>query len=154
MLIETSAARDLGRLNEIAGVLIRHGLATWCAAPAWPMRWSARATLHCERAADLAARPEPPPARLAMEELGARPSSSGHRSSPGRADLFGPDWIAEFASRTAACHPCAGDDLLPQLREDPGRRARGVFARFDAEPLAAARPSPRCTARSCRTAPR
>jgi ubiquinone biosynthesis protein len=139
MLIETlGAARDMGRLNEIAGVLIRHGfgdsvrrlgLADRLERAGHAIRW--------DHAADLARIEPPVQVRLAMEELGPTFVKLGQILA-GRADLFGPEWIAEFEKLHSHVPALAFDVLRPQLREDLGGEPENVFARFDVEPLAAA----------------
>ena len=139
MLIETlGAARDMGRLNEIAGVLIRHGfgdsvrrlgLADRLERAGHAIRW--------DHAADLARIEPPVQVRLAMEELGPTFVKLGQILA-GRADLFGPEWIAEFEKLHSHVPALAFDVLRPQLREDLGGEPEVVFARFDVEPLAAA----------------
>ncbi|MEQ1515056.1 MAG: AarF/UbiB family protein [Usitatibacteraceae bacterium] len=139
MLIETlSAARDIGRLNEIAGVLVRHGFgdAVRRMGLADALERAGHA-LHFDHAAELA-RVEPPvQVRLAMEELGPAFVKLGQILA-GRADLFGPEWITEFEKLHSHVPPVPIEALLAQLREDLGGEPEAVFARFDIEPLAAA----------------
>ncbi|MDZ4359977.1 MAG: ubiquinone biosynthesis protein UbiB, partial [Variovorax sp.] len=97
MLIETlGAARDMGRLNTILGVLIRHGfgdsvrrlgLADSLERAGHALNW--------DKVADLARLQPPQQVRLAMEEIGPTCVKLGQILA-GRADLFGPEWIAEF----------------------------------------------------------
>ena len=139
MLIETLVAtRDVGRLNTIAGVLIRHGLgdvvhrlglADTLARAGHALLWT--------HAADLARLEPPVQVRLAMEELGPTFVKLGQILA-GRADLFGPEWIAEFEKLHSKVPAVPLAQLLPQLREDLGGEPDQVFARFDTEPLAAA----------------
>ncbi|TXH30558.1 MAG: ubiquinone biosynthesis protein UbiB [Burkholderiaceae bacterium] len=139
MLIETLVAtRDVGRLNTIAGVLIRHGLgdvvhrlglADTLARAGHALLWT--------HAADLARLEPPVQVRLAMEELGPTFVKLGQILA-GRADLFGPEWIAEFEKLHSKVPAVPLEQLLPQLREDLGGEPDQVFARFDTEPLAAA----------------
>jgi ubiquinone biosynthesis protein len=139
MLFETlGAARDLGRLNTILGVLIRHGfgdtvrrmgLADSLERAGHVVRW--------DHAADLARLEPPVQVRLAIEELGPTFVKLGQILA-GRADLFGPEWIAEFEKLHSHVPPVPLETLRPQLREDLGGEPESVFARFDAEPLAAA----------------
>jgi ubiquinone biosynthesis protein len=139
MLIETlSAARDMRRLNEIAGVLIRHGfaesvrrlgLADKLERAGHAIRW--------DSAADLARIAPPVKVRLAMEELGPTFVKLGQILA-GRADLFGPEWIAEFEKLHSQVPALPLEQLRPQLREDLGDELEDVFARFDTAPLAAA----------------
>jgi ubiquinone biosynthesis protein len=139
MLIETlGTARDLGRLNEIVGVLVRHGFGDSVRrlGLADALERAGHA-VHRDHVADLA-RVEPPvQVRLAMEELGPTFVKLGQILA-GRADLFGPDWIAEFEKLHSRVPALPLDALRPQLREDLGDEPEAVFARFDAEPLAGA----------------
>ena len=139
MLIETlGAARDMGRLNTILGVLIRHGfgdsvrrlgLADSLERAGHALKW--------DHAADLARLAPPVQVRLALEELGPAFVKLGQIFA-GRADLFGPEWIAEFEKLHSRVPAVPLELLRPQLREDLGGEPEAVFARFDTEPLAAA----------------
>ena len=139
MLIETlGAARDMGRLNAILGVLIRHGfgdsvrrmgLADKLERAGHALKW--------EHAADLARIDPPVQVRLALEELGPTFVKLGQILA-GRADLFGPAWIAEFEKLHSHVPAVPMALLRPQLVEDLGGEPEAVFARFDIEPLAAA----------------
>ena len=139
MLIETlGTARDLGRLHEILSVLIRHGfgdtvrrlgLAGTLERAGHMLRW--------EHAADLARVEPPAQVRLALEELGPTFVKFGQILA-GRADLFGPEWIAELEKLHSQVPAVPLESLRPQLREDLGGEPEAVFARFDTEPLAAA----------------
>lgn len=139
MWIETlGAARDMGRLNEIAGVAIRHGfgdsvrrmgLADKLERAGHALKW--------DHAADLARLQPPVQVRLALEELGPAFVKLGQILA-GRSDIFGAEWIAEFEKLHSHVPPVAMDLLRPQLREDLGAEPEDIFARFDVEPLAAA----------------
>ena len=139
MLIETlAAARDIGRLRDIAGVLVRHGfgdsvrrlgLADALERAGQALQW--------EHAADLARLEPPVQVRLAIEELGPAFVKLGQILA-GRADLFGPEWIAEFEKLHSHVPALPFDTLSAQLTEDLGAPPQSVFARFDVEPLAAA----------------
>lgn len=139
MLIETlGSARDMGRLNQILGVLIRHGfgdsvrrlgLADRLERAGHALRW--------DHAADLAKLEPPVQLRLALEELGPTFVKLGQVLA-GRADLFPPEYITEFEKLHSNVPALPLDGLRPQLREDLGDEPEAVFARFDTEPLAAA----------------
>lgn len=139
MWLETlGAARDLHRVQQIAGVLIRHGwgdlvrrlgLADALA--------KAGHALHIGHPDALARLPPPAQVRMALEELGPTFVKLGQILA-GRADLLGPEWIAEFGKLHSAVPALPLDALRPQLREDLGAEPEAVFARFDAEPLAGA----------------
>lgn len=139
MLIETLlASRDLGRLQTIVGVLIRHGLGDVVHRLGLTEQLArAGHAAQWEHAADLARLEPPVQVRLAMEELGPTFVKLGQILA-GRADLFGPEWIAEFEKLHSHVPPLPLDKLRPQLREDLGGEPEAVFARFDTEPLAAA----------------
>ena len=138
MLKETlGAARDMGRLNEIAGVLIRHGLGDSVRRLGLADKLErAGHALRWEHVADLARIEPPVQVRLAMEELGPAFVKLGQILA-GRADLFGPEWIAEFGRLHSHVPALPLDQLRPQLRQDLGGEPEDVFARFDIEPLAA-----------------
>lgn len=129
---------NLGRLQEIAGVLVRHGLGElvrrWGLAGALE---KAGHRLHWEHAADLAQLPPPVQLRKALEELGPTFVKLGQILA-GRADMFGPEWIAEFEKLHSQVPAVPFESLRPQLREDLGGEPEEVFAWFDPEPLAAA----------------
>lgn len=137
MLFEAlGAVRDLGRLQEIAGVMIRHGLGDLVRrlGLADTLERAGR-RLHWERAS--IGKLEPPvQVRLALEELGPTFVKLGQILA-GRADLFGPEWIAEFERLHSRVPPLPLEALRAQLREDLGDEPEAVFAAFDAEPLAA-----------------
>jgi ubiquinone biosynthesis protein len=139
MLIETlGAARDLARVNEIAGVLARHGLGDLVrrAGLADALARAGR-VVHWEHADELARLPPPVQVRRALEELGPTFVKLGQILAS-RADLFGPEWIAEFAKLQSRVPALPLDALRPQMREDLGAEPEQAFARFDLEPLAAA----------------
>jgi ubiquinone biosynthesis protein len=139
MLIETlGAARDMGRLNTILGVLIRHGFGDSVRRLGLADRLErAGHALKWDNAADLARLEPPVQLRLTLEELGPTFVKLGQILA-GRADLFGPDYIAEFEKLHSQVPAVPLEILLPQLREDLGGEPEAVFARFDTEPLAAA----------------
>lgn len=139
MLIETlGAARDMGRLNQILGVLIRHGFGDSVRRLGLADRLErAGHALKWDHAADLARLEPPVQLRLTLEELGPTFVKLGQILA-GRADLFGPDYIAEFEKLHSNVPAVPLEELRPQLREDLGGEPEAVFARFDVEPLAAA----------------
>ena len=139
MLIETlGAARDMGRLNTILGVLIRHGFGDSVRRLGLADRLERTGhVLKWEHAADLARLEPPVQLRLTLEELGPTFVKLGQILA-GRADLFGPEFIAEFEKLHSQVPAVPLEVLLPQLREDLGGEPETIFARFDVEPLAAA----------------
>ena len=75
--------------------------------------------LRWEHAADLARLPPPVQVRLALEELGPTFVKLGQILA-GRADLFGPEWITEFAKLQSRVPAVPMATLRPQLLEDLG----------------------------------
>lgn len=139
MLIETLvAARDIGRLHDMAGVLVRHGFGDTVRRLGLADRLErAGRALNWAHAADLARVAPPVQVRLALEELGPAFVKLGQVLA-GRADLLGPEWIAELEKLHSQVPPVPLEALRPQLAEDLGGQPEAVFARFDPEPLAAA----------------
>ena len=140
MLIETlDTARDLGRLKEILGVMVRHGFGDTVRRLGLADRLErAGQVLNWPHAAELARLEPPVQVRLALEELGPTFVKFGQILA-GRADLFGPEWIAEFEKLHSHVPALPIDALRPQLREDLGDEPEAVFAWFDTTPLAAAK---------------
>jgi ubiquinone biosynthesis protein len=139
MLIETlGAARDIGRLHDIAGVLVRHGLGDMLRRAGLADALArAGKVMHWEHADELARLPPPVQVRRALEELGPTFVKLGQILAS-RADLFGPEWITEFSKLQSRVGAVPLEQLRPQLIEDLGAEPETVFSRFDAEPLAAA----------------
>lgn len=132
------AARDLGRLQEIASVLIRYGFGDIVRrmGMANALERAGRVLLwkHAEELAHLE-----PPARMrrVLEELGPTFIKLGQVLAT-RVDLFEPEWIAEFGKLQDSAPPVPYADLRQQLGEDLGAPPEEIFAAFDPEPLAAA----------------
>jgi ubiquinone biosynthesis protein len=131
-------ARDLGRLQQIVGVLIRHGMGDAVRRMGWAdaLEKAGRA-VRWESAADLARLEPPLQVRRALEELGPTFVKLGQILA-GRADLFGPEWINELEKLHSRVPAVPFDELRVQLAEDLGGEPEEVFAWFDVEPLAAA----------------
>lgn len=132
------AARDLGRLHEIASILIRYGFGDVVRrmGMANALERAGRALLwkHAEELAHL----EPPArARRALEDLGPTFIKLGQVLAT-RVDLLDPEWIAEFSKLQDSAPPTPYADIRQQLSEDLGAPPEEVFAAFDPEPLAAA----------------
>lgn len=138
MSTEGLGLQDLGRLREIAGVLMRHGLgeAVRRLGMADTLERAGHA-LHREGAAELARLSPPEQLRRAFEELGPAFVKLGQVLA-GRADLLGPEWIAELSRLHSQVPPSDPQALRAQLEADLGGAPETVFAAFDAEPLAAA----------------
>ncbi len=131
------AAGDLGRMNEIAGVVIRHGfgqvfyktgLLGWLKRTGAKLNWTAAAELREVGA--------PERARRMLEELGPTFVKLGQVLA-GRTDLLPPEWTDEFSNLNARVRSVPFEDLREQLEEDLGATVDEAFAAFDREPLAA-----------------
>ncbi|MGY4829113.1 ABC1 kinase family protein [Sphaerotilaceae bacterium SBD11-9] len=130
--------RELGRLQEIVAVLVRHGLGDAVRRLGWAdVLDKAGRLVHWTSAADLARLPPPLQVRRALEELGPTFVKLGQILA-GRADLFAPEWIAEFGKLHSRVPAVPFADLRAQLAEDLGGEPAQVFAWFDETPLAAA----------------
>jgi len=129
--------RDLGRLQEIAGVLIRYGFGDLV------RRIGLAAAL--ERAGRLLHWGEPARApltapqrvRLAMQELGPTFVKLGQILAT-RVDLFSAEWIAEFSELQNAVPALPYAQIRDQLERDLGEDPSQVFAWLDETPMAAA----------------
>jgi ubiquinone biosynthesis protein len=137
-LLETlSAARDLGRLHEIASILIRHG---W--GDAIRRLGIADALARAGRALHFKYNPSPTKTpqqhvREALEELGPTWVKIGQILA-GRRDLLPPEWVNELAQLQECASPVPIAEIRAQLTEDLGRAPEDVFVDFDPQPLAAA----------------
>src|SRR5690606_32544124 len=91
------AVRDLGRIQEIASVLIRYGFGD-VAQRLGLVRVLERAgkVLHWQAAQELLELSPPARVRRAMEDLGPTFVKLGQVLAT-RVDLFSPEWIAEFS---------------------------------------------------------
>lgn len=139
MWMETlGAARDLHRVRQIAGVLLRHGLGDMVRRLGLADALAkAGHALRMDHADGLARLSPPVQVRQALEELGPTFVKLGQILA-GRADLLGPEWISEFGKLHNAVPALPLAALREQLRQDLGGEPEAVFARFDVEPLAAA----------------
>ena len=131
-------ARDLGRLQHIAAVFVRHGLSDLVHRLGWADALDkAGRAFRVEHAADLARLGPPEQLRRALEELGPTFVKVGQILA-GRADLLGPAWIAELEKLHSRAPAVDIALLRAQLTEDLGAPPEEVFAQWDDVPLAAA----------------
>ncbi len=132
------AARDLGRVHDIAAVLIRYGFGDLV-----QRLGMANALERAGKALHLkgpphAVRLEPAErVRQALEELGPTFVKLGQILAT-RADLFPPEWIVEFGKLQDAAPAVPFDAIRAQIAEDLGEAPEAVFAELDTLPLAAA----------------
>ncbi|HEY3301218.1 MAG TPA: AarF/UbiB family protein [Methylophilaceae bacterium] len=139
MLWQTlTAMRDLGRLHEIASILIRYGFGDMVRRMGLSnaLERAGRA-LHWTEASDYTHMSSPERVRRALEEMGPTFVKLGQVLST-RVDLFEPEWIAEFSRLQANVHAESWDAIKQQLTEDLGAPPEEVFAAIDPKPLAAA----------------
>jgi len=132
------ATHDLGRLHEIASILIRYGFADMVRrmGMANALERAGRALLwkHADELAHLE-----PPARVrrALEDLGPTFVKLGQVLAT-RVDLFEPEWITEFGKLQDSAPAVPYAEVQQQLSEDLGGAPEQIFATFNVEPLAAA----------------
>ncbi len=133
-----ASVRDLGRLHDIASVLIRYGFGDLVQrfGLANALEDAGRA-LHWRDSHQLIHLTPPQRLRRVLEELGPTFIKLGQVLAT-RVDLFEPEWIAEFSQLQDSAPPVPYELLLPQLVEDLGGPPEQVFAAFDPVPLAAA----------------
>ena len=138
MLWETlSAARDIGRLYEIATVLIRYGfgdMARRLGITGALERVGKTLRRGRHQAVDHMTSAER--VRRALEDLGPTFVKLGQILST-RVDLFPPEWIAEFEKLQDHAAPVPFDRIRAQLATDLAADPDSVFAELDPVPLAA-----------------
>ncbi|MBD9367653.1 2-polyprenylphenol 6-hydroxylase [Xanthomonas sp. XNM01] len=130
--------RDLGRLQEIASVLIRHGFGDLVRriGLAGALERAGR-LLHWHDGEGTARMAPAARVRRALEELGPTFVKFGQVLAT-RVDLFPPEWIAELSKLQNAVPALPFESIRGQLTEDLGAPPETVFARLDEIPLAAA----------------
>lgn len=133
-----TSARDLGRLYEIASVLIRYGFAGLVhrLGLATPLEKAGR-VLRWRNAEDLAHLPPAARARKILEELGPTFIKLGQVLAT-RVDLFEPEWIEEFNKLLDRAPEIPYAEIRHQLTEELGAPPEDIFGEFNPIPLAAA----------------
>jgi len=133
-----TAARDLGRLQHIAAILIRYGfgdmvrrlgLADALEKAGRVLRWN--------EAQELAQLETPARVRRALEEMGPTFIKLGQILAT-RVDLFDAEWIAEFGRLQDNAPTVPWAEIHAQLSVDLGAPPEEIFATIDPQPLAAA----------------
>jgi len=139
MLWETlGAARDLGRLHNIASVLIRYGMGELVRRLGMGrFLEQAGKILHWKESIDLNDMTAPQRMRLVLQELGPTFVKLGQIMAT-RVDLFPPEWIDEFEKLQDEVPAVPFDELHAQLMEDLGEPPEEVFPQLEKEALAAA----------------
>ena len=130
--------RDLGRLQEIASVLIRYGFGDIVRRVGMAdMLQRAGRLLHWNDPQQMLQMSAPLRVRRAMEELGPTFVKLGQVLAT-RVDLFPPDWIVEFSELQNAVPAVPWEAVRPQLEADLGEPPEQAFARLEYVPMAAA----------------
>jgi len=133
-----TAVRDLGRLHDIAAILVRYGFGDMVRRMGLANALErAGRMLHWSNAEEFAHMPPPERVRRALEEMGPTFVKLGQVLAT-RIDLFEPEWIAEFGKLQDSAPAAPWADIRQQLTEDLGASPETIFAAFAPEPLAAA----------------
>ena len=138
MFIETLfATRDLGRLHDIASILIRHGFGDVVQRLGMSKAFErAGKILHLSHVEESAQLTSSERMRRALEELGPTFVKLGQLLAT-RVDLFPPEWIAEFEKLQDQAPFVSFSEIHAQLCESFGAAPEIVFAELDPNPLAA-----------------
>ena len=133
-----NAARDLGRLQDIAVVMIRYGFGGFVRKLGFgAVLEQAGRVLHWHEIEDYSKLTTPQRFRRALEDLGPTFIKLGQILAT-RVDLFPAEYIAEFEKLQDEAPPVPFTELLPQIEEDIGGRIEDNFLSVETEPLAAA----------------
>lgn len=125
--------KDLGRLQQIAQVLARHGLG-------WLVARIEVPGIGLLRKGEAAERRQTPTAEQmaqALRELGPTFVKLGQMLST-RSDIIPADWAEAFQSLQDDVGPIAFEEVEAQIRCSLGAGPDELFARFDREPIATA----------------
>jgi ubiquinone biosynthesis protein len=139
MLWETiSVVRDLHRLHEIASIMIRYGGGdiVRVLGLASALERAGR-ILHWQTTSEISRLEPAVRIRLALEELGPTFIKFGQLMAT-RVDMFPPAWIVEFEKLHERVPPSEYAAVHAELTKALGRPPEEAFARFEAEPMAAA----------------
>lgn len=131
------AARDLGRLHDIAGILIRYGFGDLVRriGMAGALESAGRA-LNWQDVDALAHLEPPGRVRRALEDLGPTFIKLGQIVAT-RVDLFPPEWTTELGKLQDAAPELPYERIHAQLTEALQTAPESLFARIDTTPLAA-----------------
>jgi len=130
--------RDLPRLKEISGVLIRHGLGEFAQRLRMPRgkeksdEWMSGQTSDSSNTL-----PTPARVRLAFEELGPTFIKLGQILST-RVDVFSPDWIAEFEKLQNQVPPIDPGQVSQLIHAALGAAPEDLFCSFEPVPIGSA----------------
>ncbi len=133
-----SAVRDIGRLQDLASVLIRYGFGDIVRrAGMRPVLERTGRALHWKYVEDLALLEPPQRVRRALEDMGPTFIKLGQVLAT-RVDLFSPEWIREFEKLQDQVPSLPFEDLAGQVEQDLGAPIDEIFPWFNKTPLAAA----------------
>ena len=130
--------RDLGRLQEIAGVLISYGFGDMVRRIGMSAALERTGRmLHWDDPEAMAYMAPPERVRCAMQDLGPTFVKLGQVMAT-RVDLLTPEWTTELGKLQNAVPALPFAQVRPQLVEDLGADPEAVFERLEETPLAAA----------------
>ncbi len=130
--------RDFSRMREIASILIRYGWGDLIKRLGLSgMMGRAGSVLHPKAALEVMHLPPEVRVRMALEELGPTFVKLGQVLAT-RADIFPPQWVAEFARLQDQVPPVAFDLLLPELEKALGASPFEIFRELETEAIAGA----------------
>ncbi|MDD5274598.1 MAG: AarF/UbiB family protein [Methylovulum sp.] len=133
-----NAVRDLGRIHDIASVLIRYGFGGFVRGLGMgEVLERAGKVLRWEHVDDYVKLDTPQRIRRVLEELGPTFIKLGQILAT-RVDLFPSQYITELEKLQDQAPPVPFDELLPQLEEDLGGHIDDFFLDVERQPLAAA----------------
>ena len=133
-----NAAKDLGRIHELALILIRYGFGYMVRRLGLAnIIDRAGKVLHWSQIEELAHLEPPARVRRALEEMGPTYVKLGQILAT-RADLFSAEWIDEFARLQDQVQPVSFSEIEPQLLEDLGGQIDDFFSEFNQQPFATA----------------
>lgn len=137
MLWETlKSAADLGRLHELASILIRYGFGDIVQRLGMTsLLEKAGKALNWKDTVHIAKMDSPERVRNAFEEMGPTFVKLGQILAT-RVDLFTPEWIAEFEKLQDQVPAQPFENLRAQIEEDLGDSPENIFSYFDIEALA------------------
>lgn len=151
MILETlSAMRDLGRLHDLASILIRYGFGDLVKrAGLDPLLEKAGRALHWTRFEELLHLDPPQRVRRALEEMGPTFIKFGQILAT-RVDLFPRSGSPSSRSSTTGCRPCPSKPCAGNWRKTSAHHCLG-YSPSSIRFRSARRPSPRCTGPACTT---
>ncbi len=132
-----NTARDLGRLHEIAAVLVRHGLGDIVHRTGVAGALESAGRVLRVRASEPSEQLSlPERCRRALEELGPTFVKLGQVLAS-RSDLLPPEWVEQFSKLHEEVSELPFEALREQLEEDLGASPHDLFDELDEQPLAA-----------------